>query len=162
MNQNFDKIRFEKGFVSVILAVVIVLAVGAVGYFAWVKKSKPVAPQSTATPSPSQSPSSTPANLKTTTNKIVPLQKSGIKGTVMLNDKPLAKFTLNITNEIPDFSKQVTTDDHGQFQIELSPGQYVIAPGNGNSQDTEGGPFSVEVKPGIFKEAKLQFSFHAP
>lgn len=38
----------QKGFANIILVVVIVLLLGAVGYFAFVKKSEPVAQQSTA------------------------------------------------------------------------------------------------------------------
>ena len=63
----------QKGFANIILIVVIVILVGAVGYFAFVKKSEPVAQQptpsvTTQTPT-SQQPSPTPvsetANWKT-------------------------------------------------------------------------------------------------
>ena len=42
----------QKGFANIILVVVIVILVGAVGYFAFVKKSEPIAQQPTPTPTP--------------------------------------------------------------------------------------------------------------
>jgi hypothetical protein len=45
----------QKGFANIILIVVIVVLVGAVGYFAFVKKSEPVAQQPTPTPTATQS-----------------------------------------------------------------------------------------------------------
>src|SRR3989344_5398734 len=48
----------QKGFANIILVVVIVILVGAVGYFAFVKKSEPVAQQ--PTPTPIQTKTSTP------------------------------------------------------------------------------------------------------
>ncbi|MBI4160785.1 MAG: hypothetical protein HY506_02660 [Candidatus Yanofskybacteria bacterium] len=52
MNPNFNKTQFEKGFANIILIVAAVILVGAVGYFAFVKKSEPVAQQPTPTPTP--------------------------------------------------------------------------------------------------------------
>ena len=46
----------QKGFVNIILVVVIVVLVGAVGYFAFVKKSEPVAQQTTPLPANTQTP----------------------------------------------------------------------------------------------------------
>lgn len=42
----------QKGFANIILVVVVVILVGAVGYFAFVKKSEPIAQQPTSTPTP--------------------------------------------------------------------------------------------------------------
>ena len=55
----------KKGFANIILVVVIVILVGAVGYFAFVKKSGPVAQQPTPTPTqvtstPKSNPTPTP------------------------------------------------------------------------------------------------------
>src|SRR3989344_4251054 len=64
----------QKGFVNIILVVVIVVLVGAVGYFVVVKKSEPIAQQPTSTPATSQTKSPTPtpkdetANWKTYSN----------------------------------------------------------------------------------------------
>ena len=43
----------QKGFINIIFIVAIVIVVGAVGYFAFMKKSEPVAQQPTLTPTPS-------------------------------------------------------------------------------------------------------------
>jgi len=70
----------QKGFANIILVVVIVILVGAVGYFAFVKKSEPIAQQPTPTPtqtttltktpiSPTPTPDKT-TNLKTYTNNL--------------------------------------------------------------------------------------------
>ena len=69
----------QKGFANIILVVVIVMLVGAVGYFAFVKKSEPVAQQPTPTPTqvtntpkssptPTTTPADPTANWKTYTN----------------------------------------------------------------------------------------------
>ncbi|MDP3792162.1 MAG: PsbP-related protein [bacterium] len=65
----------QKGFANIILIVVIVVLVGAVGYFAFVKKSEPIAQQATPTPtqtktpvSPTPTPTSETTNLKTYTD----------------------------------------------------------------------------------------------
>jgi hypothetical protein len=65
----------QKGFANIILVVVIVVLVGVVGYFAFVKKSEPVVQQPTPTPtqtktpaSPTPTPTSQATNLKTYTN----------------------------------------------------------------------------------------------
>ncbi|MDO8676185.1 MAG: hypothetical protein Q7K16_00800 [Candidatus Azambacteria bacterium] len=42
----------QKGFANIVLIAVIVILVGAVGYFAFVKKSEPIAQQPTPTPTP--------------------------------------------------------------------------------------------------------------
>lgn len=58
----------QKDFANIILVVVVVTLLGAVGYFAFVKKSEPVAQQPTPTPTPTQtktlaSPTPTPSNI---------------------------------------------------------------------------------------------------
>lgn len=77
MSQNFDKTQFEKGFANIALVVVIVILLGVVGYFAFVKKLPPIAqqtptPMSTQTKTPVPTPTPTPkgetANWKTYTN----------------------------------------------------------------------------------------------
>ena len=50
----------QKGFVNIILVVVIVILVGAVGYFAFVKKSEPIAQQ--PTPTQTNNPTKTPVS----------------------------------------------------------------------------------------------------
>ena len=55
----------QKGFANIILIVVIVILLGAVGYFAFVKKSEPVAQQPTPTPTQTNIPTPTPAPNKT-------------------------------------------------------------------------------------------------
>ena len=77
----------QKGFANIILIVVIVILVGAVGYFAFVKKSEPIAHQSTSTPAvttketPKQNnnPTPTPTPTQTVSTKIITLTspKSG-------------------------------------------------------------------------------------
>ena len=64
----------QKGFTNIVLVVVIVIFVGAVGYFAFVKKSEPVAqqPTPTQTSNPTKTPTPNPkdeiADWKTYTN----------------------------------------------------------------------------------------------
>ena len=58
----------QKGFANIALVVVIVILVGVVGYFAFVKKSEPIAQQTTPTPTQTTTPTKTPdktANWKT-------------------------------------------------------------------------------------------------
>ena len=64
----------QKGFANIILVVVIVILVGAVGYFAFVKKSEPIAQQPTPTQTtnptgtPTSNPSLTPTAISETAN----------------------------------------------------------------------------------------------
>ncbi len=59
----------QKGFANIILVIVIVVLIGAVGYFAFVKKSEPVAQQSTPTPTQMNTPvSPTPTPKDETAN----------------------------------------------------------------------------------------------
>ena len=70
----------QRGFANIILVVVIVILVGTVGYFAFVKKSEPVAQEPTPTPTqvtntsksnptPTPTPADPTANWKTYTDK---------------------------------------------------------------------------------------------
>jgi len=63
----------QKGFANIILVVIIVILVGAVGYFAFVKKSEPVAQQPTPTPTQTttSTKSPTPTPTPTATEKDV-------------------------------------------------------------------------------------------
>jgi len=68
----------QKGFANIILVIVIVILVGAVGYFAFVKKSEPIAQQPTPTATtketPKQnSPTPTPTPTTTASTKIITL-----------------------------------------------------------------------------------------
>src|SRR3989344_3526537 len=70
----------QKGFANIILVIVIVVLVGAVGYFAFVKKSEPIAQQPTPTPTattketPKQNnPTPTPTPTPTASTKIITL-----------------------------------------------------------------------------------------
>jgi len=68
----------QKGFASIILVVVIVILIGAVGYFAFVKKLEPIAQQPTPTTTPTKTPVSptptpTPAPSQVATTKVVTL-----------------------------------------------------------------------------------------
>lgn len=172
----------KKGFVNIILVVVVVILVGAVGYFAFVKKSEPVTqqnptptPTKTTNPSPTLNPTSTPTQTPTPTPiKPSPIQKSGIKGTVIgmycngaqpaepppdyqqCGEEFLASFLLKIKNDISGIEKQVTTDNIGKFQIELSSGKYTITQASEGS-GIIGGPFNVEVKSGAFTATQLKF-----
>lgn len=58
----------QKGFANIILVIVIVILVGAVGYFAFVKKSEPIAQQSTPTPVATQTKTSVPTPKDETVN----------------------------------------------------------------------------------------------
>lgn len=115
----------QKGFVNIILVVVIIVLVGAVGYFAFVKKSEPVTQQTPKTTNPAltPSPTSTPTQTPTpTSTKPSPTQKSGIKATVIgqycngaqpaepppgyqpCGEEFLASFSLKIKNNISGLS----------------------------------------------------------
>ncbi len=52
----------QKGFANIILIVVIVILVGVVGYFAFVKKSEPIAQQPTPTQTQTTTPTKTPVS----------------------------------------------------------------------------------------------------
>ena len=52
----------QKGFANIILIVVIVILVGAVGYFAFVKKPEPIAKQPTPTSTQTTTPTKTPVS----------------------------------------------------------------------------------------------------
>jgi len=102
-----------------------------------------------------------------------PTKKSGIDGMVIgeycngapppsplpsgyqsCGEEPLASLLLNIKNNATGITKQATTDSAGIFQIELSPGEYTV------SQERTyfmGGPFTVQVKSGIFTGVTLKF-----
>ncbi len=101
------------------------------------------------------------------------IQKSGIKGAVIgqycngaqpaepppnyqpCGEEPLASFSLKIGNNISGVDKRVTTNNKGEFQVELSPGIYTIT--QDNDLGVVGGPFSIEVGLGKFIETKLVF-----
>jgi hypothetical protein len=55
-------INNQKGFVNIVLMVVIVVLVGVVGYFAFVKKLEPVAKQPTPAPTQATTPTKTPVS----------------------------------------------------------------------------------------------------
>ncbi|MDO8569407.1 MAG: hypothetical protein Q7R89_01320 [bacterium] len=57
-------LNYQKGFANIILVVVIVVLVGAVGYFTFVKKSEPVAEQPTPTPTPTPTPVTNAGHIK--------------------------------------------------------------------------------------------------
>jgi len=59
----------QKGFANIILVVVIVILVGAVGYFAFVKKSGPITQQPTPTPTQTKTPAPTPTPTPISENK---------------------------------------------------------------------------------------------
>jgi hypothetical protein len=52
----------QKGFTNIILVVIIVILIGAVGYFAFIKKPEPVAQQTIPTPTQTITPTKTPAS----------------------------------------------------------------------------------------------------
>lgn len=60
----------QKGFANIALVLVIVIIAGAVGYFAFVKKSEPVAQQLTPTPTRTTTPTKTPTSPTPTPDKI--------------------------------------------------------------------------------------------
>jgi hypothetical protein len=74
--------------------------------------------------------------------------------------EPLALFSLKIKNS-SGVEKEITTDSMGKFQIELSPGKYTISQANKN-QGVIGGPFLIEVKPGLFIDVNLEFQEMRP
>ena len=143
----------------------LLLIVGAIGYFVYTKKSTTVYQQ------PEAPKVVTPDTKDTTTTPTPVIKKSGIKGTVIshgcggimpangqisCSDSPLALFPLKIKNIATGVEKQASTDTSGNFQIELPVGKYTIV-GQTNPAFT-GGPFGAEVKSGVFTSIQLKFT----
>ena len=88
----------QKGFANIILVVVIVILVGVVGYFVFVKKSEPIAQQLTPTPTKITTPTKTPVS---------PTPTSGVK----TKSVDLAgKYTVNVPVgfTVTEVSKAIT------------------------------------------------------
>ncbi|MDO8728899.1 MAG: hypothetical protein Q7K26_03285 [bacterium] len=75
----------QKGFANIILVVVIVVLAGVVGYFAFVKKSEPIAQQPTPTPTQTNTPAPTPT----------PAPKISWKEEVLNQFKGLTSWTID-------------------------------------------------------------------
>ncbi|OGN09626.1 MAG: hypothetical protein A3J46_00150 [Candidatus Yanofskybacteria bacterium RIFCSPHIGHO2_02_FULL_41_11] len=84
----------QKGFANIVLVVVIVILVGAVGYFAFVKKSEPVAQQPTPTSTRTQ-PTKSPTPTSSTKTKSIDLA---------------GKYTVNVPVDftVTEVSKAIT------------------------------------------------------
>ena len=103
----------QKGFANIILVVVIVILVGAVGYFAFVKKSEPITQQPAPTSTSStQTPTPTPSAAKS-----YPLSLCGINVTVKTgqsvktntgNSAGLAWGQLTIGDAMPNSALEVS------------------------------------------------------
>ncbi len=101
----------QKGFANIILVIVIVVLVGAVGYFAFVKKSEPTAQQPTPAPtqtntavSPTPTPKDETVGWKTYTNA-----QHGFEF------KYPATFVLGQNPKINDWSKPIEEGTPGTF-----------------------------------------------
>ncbi len=108
----------QKGFENIILIAVIVILVGAVGYFAFVKKSEPVAQQTTPPPTNTQSP--------------VPQQPSPTPVVVneTANWKTYKSDTYNFEVKYPsDWTSKESWSENGGF--------YYVAFGTSNSIDSK-------------------------
>ena len=94
----------QKGFANIILVVVIVILVGAVGYFAFVKKSEPIAQQPTPTPTQTTTPTKTPVSpTPTPTPKDETVNwKAYADNTIGLSFKYPSTWTINNYNKSPN------------------------------------------------------------
>ncbi len=68
----------QKEFANIILIVVVVIILGAVGYFAFVKKSEPIDQQPTPTPTQTNNPIKTPASSTTRLNTETPVVEKNV------------------------------------------------------------------------------------
>lgn len=96
----------QKGFANIILVVVIVILVGAVGYFAFVKKSEPIA-QQTPTPTPTSN-TRVPTPTPTPTLKSRIYENQYMKVTIS-GDWKLTEATRTIQNQSYDKTTGKTT-----------------------------------------------------
>lgn len=91
----------QKGFANIILVVVIVILVGAVGYFAFVKKSEPIAQQ--PTPTPTQTTTSTKTSAPTPSPKDETASwKAYSDNAIGLSFKYPSAWTINNYNKSPN------------------------------------------------------------
>ena len=101
----------QKGFANIVLIGIIVVLVGVVGYFAFVKKSEPVT-QQTTTPTPNPTPTVTPVETTTPSPTPSPVVKSGWK--IYTNSK--YKFSI----QYPDYLKFLEAQTSNLFEANSS------------------------------------------
>ncbi len=161
----------RKGSVNIVLLVVIVVIAVVAGYFLLNRPTVPLQSiqPSTNTPPPTEPPVQPTPPVSPTA------PTSGIKGSARIQDcggavilntifvkeinaycqddaSPLKSDILLIKSSASVIEKQITTDNSGSFQVELPPGVYTI-----NAKHSAGGPYTVEVKSGMYAKLELKF-----
>lgn len=106
----------QKGFANIILVVVVVVLVGAVGYFAFVKKSEPTAQQPTPTPTQINTPIS-PA--PTPTTQQTPPKADETQGWLVFTNKKY-NYSFKHPQGSSVWSNQYATDEDEAFNVYLS------------------------------------------
>jgi len=107
----------QKGFANIILIVIIVVLVGAVGYFAFVKKSEPIAQQPTPTPTQTNTPAPTPISTSSATPTLSADRKSIVaNGKVLLaiDDDVIFNF-FKTESQLCDVYNITSTPDRKMF-----------------------------------------------
>ncbi len=145
----------QKSFVNIILVVAIVILVGAVGYFAFVKKTTPaeqpaptLAPTQTKTPT---SPTTTQQTLPTTTNNIPP--RPNVKNRIVFNGISVSVGETFEFNAVP--LKLISIHDDGSVLIEYPDRLWSRTPGDpGGCEEIEGKVYRGTFKEGSFLATK--------
>jgi len=162
--------RYSSG--DTIMFIILVIAVGVLGYFLGVKGvfqgalvsdtiSSPT-PTVLVTPLVTPSPIITPTPLPpifvpTPTPTPIPLV-SGIFGSVTLDGSPVSSVEIRIYDLNNNFIKTVSTDVNGRFRTELSSGVYVVGPFREPRSGAVVNSGRVVVNRGYFSEVNVTFT----
>ena len=107
----------QKGFANIILVIVIVVLVGAVGYFSFVKKSEPIAQQPTPTPTQTNTPTKNPTPTQTPKDEIASWKTYG-------NDQYGFEFKYPanyVVTKTPGGNNEFVTFSVDHFQVVVYP-----------------------------------------
>ncbi|HEY4474630.1 MAG TPA: carboxypeptidase-like regulatory domain-containing protein [Candidatus Paceibacterota bacterium] len=152
---------------DLIMFIVLVVAVGILGYFIGVNGifQKASVSDAVLSPTPTTSvspivttfatPTPTPLVL-TPTPSSTPLV-SGILGSVTFDGRPVSSMEIRILDSNSNFVKTVVTDINGRFRTELSPGTYIMGPFKEPSSGTVINSSRVTVNGGYFSEINATF-----
>lgn len=161
--------RYSSG--NIIVLVILIIAVGILGYFMGVKgifqKASILDTVSSPTPTTLFSPSITPFYtitpiplpsifIPTPTQTTLPLI-SGIFGLVTLDGGSVSSVEIRISDLGGRLIRAVVTDVNGRFRTELSSGEYILGPFREPRSGATVGPTRVIVRSGYFSEVNATF-----
>lgn len=152
---------------DLIMFIILVVAVGILGYFIGVSGmfQKASVSDVVLSPTPTTSispivtsfptPTPTPV-ISTPIPSLTPLI-SGILGSVIFDGRPVSSMEIRILDSNSNFVKTVVTDINGRFRTELSPGTYIVGPFREPSSGTVISSSRVTVNGGYFSEVNATF-----